>query len=147
MDAWVLELLIVRERMQGGEQRSLARDCARGLIVRIRPGVYVERVAFEALPPEGRHVVAMRALAAVASEAPVFSHWSAAVLHGLPFLGEHLDRVHVVVEDAALRGLVGVAGHVAPAGHGLTLIGGLVSPTSRGPSSTWRWPRRSKRGW
>jgi hypothetical protein len=126
MDAWTLELLVVRAAALGLERRSLARDCARGALSRVRPGVYVESGAYGALTPEGRHVVAMRALAAVAPEPPVFSHWSAAVLHGLPVFRQHLTRVHVTVDDAARRGIVAVAPHVAPLDDGDTsVVGGL----------------------
>jgi hypothetical protein len=114
MDAWTLELLVVREQTLDPDRRSLARDCARGLLQRVRPGVYVEATAYAALAPEGKHLVAMRALAAVSREIPTFSHWSAAVLRGLPVFREHLGRVHVTVDDAAKRGIVMVTGHVAP---------------------------------
>jgi hypothetical protein len=126
MDAWTLELLVVRTASIDLERRSPARDCARGLLTRVRPGAYVETAAYESLTPEGKHVVAMRALAAVAPTPPVFSYWSAAVLHGLPVFRQHLDRVHVTVEDPAQRGLVAVAGHVAQLDADETvLIGGL----------------------
>lgn len=48
------------------------------------------------------------------SDGPVvFSHWSAAVVHRLPFLGDHLGRVHVTVPDAVRRGTrSAVAAHV-----------------------------------
>jgi hypothetical protein len=126
MDAWTLELLVVRAASLDQERRSLARDCARGLLARVRPGVYVEAATYEALTPEGKHIVTMRALAAVAPQPPVFSYWSAAVLLGLPVFRQHLERVHVTVEDAAQRGLVGVAGHVAPLDAGeKVFVGGL----------------------
>jgi hypothetical protein len=130
MDPWALELLIVRERTLDLERRALARDVERGLLVRVRPGVYVERTGFLALSLEGRHLVAMRALDAVAPEPPVFSHWSAAVLHGLPILGQHLDRVHVTVEDPAQRGLVAVAGHVAPLEASEVVLVGTLRTTA-----------------
>lgn len=114
MNPWIIELLVVRARTLDLERRSLARDVGKGLLVRARPGVYVERAAFEALTPESQHVVAVRALAAVATTPPVFSHWSAGVLLGLPVDRKHLDRVHVTVQDPADRGLVGVLAHVAP---------------------------------
>jgi hypothetical protein len=132
MNPWTLELLIVRDRATDAERRALARDAERGLLHRVRPGVYVDRVAYEACSPEQRHLVAMRSLAAVASSPPVFSHWSAAVLHGLPVLGrDRLGRVHVTVGDAADRGLVGVAAHVAPLESGeRSLIGPLLATSA-----------------
>ncbi len=123
-----MELVVARATALDLERRALARECVRGVLVRARPGVYVEAAAFAALSPEGRHVVAMRALDAVASEPPVFSHWSAAVLHGLPVFREHLARVHVTVDDPARRGLVSVAGHVAPLEEEETVrVGGLLA--------------------
>ena len=129
MDPWSLELLLSRDQLSDAARRTLARDAEKRLLHRVRPGVYVERIAFEALSPEARHIVAMRALAAVCPTPPVFSHWSAAVLLGLPVLGrEHLDRVHLTVEDPADRGLVGVAAHVAPVQDGeRTVVGGLLA--------------------
>ena len=113
MDPWLLELIVVKNGSYGGAERgALSRDVARGLLHRVRPGVYVEAAAWQAIGVVGRHVVAMRALDAVAPARPGFSHWSAAVVHGLPFIGRRLDRVHVTVGDAAMRGLSGVAGHV-----------------------------------
>ncbi|WP_375400302.1 hypothetical protein [uncultured Amnibacterium sp.] len=130
MNPWSLELLVVREQALDLERRSLARDCVRGLLHRVRPGVYVEREGYKALTVEGSHVVAMRALAAVAPEPPQFSHWSAAVLHGLPTLGQHLDRVHVTVQDPARRGSVGVGSHVAPLDVGETIVVGTLRATA-----------------
>lgn len=125
MNPWTVELLVVRERASESERRVLARDRANGLLVRVRPGVYVERLAFEALSPEGRHLVRMRAFAAVSTEPPIFCHQSAAVLHGFPLLDARLDRVHVLVEGTSGRGLVGVAAHVARIDHGVAFIGTL----------------------
>lgn len=117
MDAWNIELLVVRHGgYGGGERRAISRDVQRGLLRRIRQGVYVERAPWDAAQgfdgDRERHIVAMRALAAVAPRPPVFSHWSAAVLHGLPFVGPHLDRVHVTVPDERERGIAGVAAHL-----------------------------------
>lgn len=129
MNPWALELVLARDQVSDAARRTLARDAERGLLRRVRPGVYVERSAFDAMSPEARHVVAIRALAEVSPSPPVFSHWSAAILLGLPVLGrEHLDRVHVTVEDAADRGLVGVAAHVAPTRDGeRVFVGGLLA--------------------
>jgi hypothetical protein len=57
----------------------------------------------------------MRALDAVSIVRPVFSHWSAAVLLGLPMPpGENLTRPHVTVSSSGSRGAAGVAAHVQP---------------------------------
>lgn len=115
MDPWELELFVVRDGSHdSGERRSLARDVERGLLLRPARGAYVERTAVEAMSEEDRHVVRMRAIAAVSPGPVMFSHFSAAVLHGLPVLRRRLDRVHATVPDAGLRGRDGVAGHVFP---------------------------------
>jgi hypothetical protein len=54
----------------------------------------------------------MRALATAARRPVVFSHWSAAVGHGLAVLGPHLGKVHVTVEEPGDRYFAKVAGHV-----------------------------------
>jgi hypothetical protein len=68
MNPWTLELLVARALTRELERRSLVRDTARGLLVRVRPGVYVDRVGYEELTGAGRHLVAMRALATVAPD-------------------------------------------------------------------------------
>lgn len=114
MDPWTVELLVVRRATSETERRVLAGDCARGLLHRARPGVYVERAAFESMTPEQQHIVSIRAYAAVAQAPPVFSHWSAAVLLGVPVLRARLDRVHVAFETPDGRSIRGVAAHVMP---------------------------------
>lgn len=119
VDAWDVELIVVRNAgYTGGERRSVSRDVERGLLVRVRQGVYVDRRWWDGLTgwegARARHIVAIRALAEVAAEPPVFSHWSAAVLHGLPTVGDRLGRVHVTLPDVRRRGLNDVAGHVFP---------------------------------
>lgn len=113
-DPWRLELIAVRDGSYGGgERRSLTRDVERGLLLlRVRQGVHVERTAFELLSPEDQHIVRMRAFAAASPEPVVFSHWSAAVLHGLPVLRRRLAKVHTTVRRAGARGEQGVSGHL-----------------------------------
>lgn len=120
MNPFLIELTVVRGDAFGvAERRSLARDVERGLLVRIRRGVYAHRGVWDGLTPEARHVVAMRALAAVSCEPPVFSHWSAAVGRSVPVLDRRrLRRVHVTSTRDARRTLQGVAVHefsVSPA--------------------------------
>lgn len=115
VDPWTLELIVVRASQDGRERVALSRDAARGLLLRLRRGVYVERAAFEQLGPEGRHLVRMRAFAAAAPRPVAFSHWSAAVAHRLPVMAERLQQVHVAVADRAARNRDGVVGHLLPA--------------------------------
>ena len=111
-----VELLVVPARMlDPALSRALARDVERGLRVRIRRGVYVDRPAWELLEPVEKHLLAMRALDAASDRRPVFSHWSAVALLGLPtFIGKDLVRPHVIVPSAGSRGAVRVGQHVLP---------------------------------
>ncbi|MEW1707236.1 hypothetical protein AB0230_08345 [Microbacterium sp. NPDC089190] len=60
---------------------------------RIRPGVYTERAGWGELPPWNRYLLRVHAFRIVNPEA-VFSHESAAALHGLPTFG-HPRHIHL----------------------------------------------------
>ncbi len=62
-------------------------------LVRVRAGVYAEARSWHALPPWDRYLARVHAFALV-STGTVFSHESAAALHGLPLFGEPRD-IHV----------------------------------------------------
>lgn len=113
MTPWTLEILTIRNGSHSGaERRSLSRDVERGLLVRLRSGAYVERRAYEAMTPEGRHIVRMRAFAAVSDRPPMFSHWSAAVVRGYPVHRSRLEVVHTTVDERRGRGQEGVSAHL-----------------------------------
>lgn len=111
-DPWRVEIIAVRGSHSGAERRALSRDAERGRILRLLPGTYVERLGFEGLAEEDQHIVRMRAAAAATSAPVVFSHWSAAVLHGLPVLRARLAVLHVVSEDPDARHRRGLAVHL-----------------------------------
>jgi alkylhydroperoxidase/carboxymuconolactone decarboxylase family protein YurZ len=78
MGPWSLEIIVVRNGTHdAAARRALSRDVERGLLVRIRQGAYLERTTSEAMSPEDRHIVRIRAFAAVSPVPPVFAHWSA----------------------------------------------------------------------
>lgn len=113
VDPWRIELIaVLHASHSSGERKSLTLDVERGLLLRLRKGVYVDRAAFEELTPEEQHIVLMRAFAVASPEPVVFSHWSAAVLHGLPVLRHRLRTVHVTTQRPGARGEQGVTGHV-----------------------------------
>ena len=128
VDPWLCDLIVVRNGSHfASERQSLSRDVAHGRLIRVRLGVYVTSDEWCGADETGRHVIRMRALAAISDRAPVFSHWSAAVLHGLPFSGPHLNRVHITRPGGGDRAPQGVAphSHAFAAGaltthHGLT---------------------------
>ncbi len=116
VNPWLVDLVVVRGSFSGGERRSITRDVERGRLVRVRPGVYVLTATWLLLDARSRHVVRLRALVATSDAPPVFSHWSAAVVHRLPFLCQHrMEQVHVTVDEQERRGTrAGVRAHVLP---------------------------------
>jgi hypothetical protein len=62
---------------------------------RVRRGRYVSTQAAAGLSPEQRHVVLAKALLPVLSPDAVFSHVSAAAVHGLPLPWRSLSQAHV----------------------------------------------------
>ncbi|GAA2748887.1 hypothetical protein [Amnibacterium kyonggiense] len=112
IDPWRLELVVVGASARTSTERAaISRDVERGRLLRVIPRAYVERDAFESLSPEQQHLVRIRAASATAPEPLVVSHWSAAVLHGLPVLRSRLLDVHVVVSPGLDRRRAGLAFH------------------------------------
>jgi hypothetical protein len=89
----------------------LARAAEAGRLLALRRGVYVEQEAFDALDQRMQHLVRVTALQAVVDRPIVLSHWSAAVVHGLPVPHARLERVHVTVPPGANRAIGGAAPH------------------------------------
>jgi hypothetical protein len=69
--------------------------------VRIARGAYVARTEWEALDERARARLRLVAHHRTRATPPLFSHWSAAVLHGLPIVGDHLESIHVAVGRAS----------------------------------------------
>lgn len=86
---------------RGLSSQALSRAVTSGDLVRLRPGFYVEGAARK-LPRESRHVLSILA-ADAALDSPVFSHSSAALLHGLPAWGLPLGRVSTAAHGARNR--------------------------------------------
>lgn len=108
-----LELVVVpRHWEESAQLRALGRDVERGIRVRVRRGVYADAGRFADLAPADRHLVELRALDSVSAVRPVFSHWSAVVLHGLPFLRDRTAEVHTSVPLPGRRGISGVHAHL-----------------------------------
>ncbi|MCC2334641.1 hypothetical protein [Cellulomonas wangsupingiae] len=74
----------------------MQRRAASGQVVRVRRGTYVGADEWQGLDERAREVVRVRAVHAAAARAPVFSHWSAAAVLGLPVIGRRDAGVHVV---------------------------------------------------
>lgn len=74
-----------------------ARAVAAGREVRVARGVYLGAEDWQLLSDRARYELVVRAVATTRRNRPVLSHWSAAVIHGLPMLGPWPDSVHVTV--------------------------------------------------
>ncbi|MFS0713011.1 hypothetical protein ABC195_03950 [Microbacterium sp. 2P01SA-2] len=95
------ELILRRDARRGGETAGLDRAVGAGELVRVRRGVYIAASRWSAARPEERMRLRAHALAAVATRDPVFSHATAAALHGLPVHRGDDARVHTLEVGAA----------------------------------------------
>jgi len=89
-------LVLARDVAAHGESRwQLDRRVARGELVRVRRGAYVAHDVWQGLAPAARHRMLVHATRWAARDEPVFSHESAAAIHGIPFVGDWPSRAHV----------------------------------------------------
>lgn len=107
-----VEIIVAREiRARGEQTRSLESGARSGLFTRIRPGVYAVSAEWRAAEPRDRHRAAMDALVATSARVPVFSHESAALMHGIPVIGTWPELPHIVASDSGHRPPVNVITH------------------------------------
>lgn len=105
-----------------------------GHFLRLRPGVYVTAAEWAAAPPDRRHRLLMDAFRASASHEPVFSHESAALVHGIPVVGNWPSRPHTIEPEpqaVSRRTRTGVIVHrprhrVEPTRIGDHVVTGLI---------------------
>ncbi|QLD12188.1 hypothetical protein [Microbacterium oleivorans] len=90
------ELILWRDAHARGETATLDRAVGAGEVLRVRRGVYVAASRWAGARPEQRMRLRAHALAAVATRPPVFSHATAAALHGLPIHRGDDGRVHTL---------------------------------------------------
>ena len=107
------DLQLAAERPFGELSRqSLARQARTGLSVRVARGGYEEAAVWEQLTPRERHIVRARAMTATGRQLPVLSHFTAAAVHGLPFLGSWPDEIHTIIgKSTGGRSRSGVVKH------------------------------------
>lgn len=99
------ELGRIRRTKTGDRVADDGRD-----LERIRPGVYAHRQDWAAASTEGRVIARAHALGLIADDA-VFSHETAAALHGLPLFRPDRTRVHLTVSHARPGSAVGTIRH------------------------------------
>ena len=88
-------------REAGVPPHSFQRLCVEGVLHCIRRGVYVTEDRWRRADAGERYRLLVRATALAARSQPVFSHQSAAVLHGLPIIGGWPDTVHTITSGAS----------------------------------------------
>jgi len=82
------------------ESRRLSRAADRGTLVRIKRGAYLDAAVWAELPGHRKHFARVLAFAR-SHPGAVFSHQSAAVLHGLPLIGPIPIIVQVLAQRAS----------------------------------------------
>ncbi|MCU1480272.1 MAG: hypothetical protein JWQ19_1058 [Subtercola sp.] len=82
----------------GGDRHALSRAVSRGDAHRIRRGVYIAASRWSLLNPDERYLLRCRAECDSKESRPVLSHWSAAVVHGIPVIDGWPPTVHRLVE-------------------------------------------------
>jgi hypothetical protein len=114
-------------RGRRSDSEALSRGVRSGTHVRLVPGVFVESGKWDTSSPLARYRMRLVATAATMSPDAVFSHLSAAVIHGLPVLGSLPDVVDVTVpQTSGGRSTAHVRRRAAPLQHDEVLsVGGF----------------------
>jgi hypothetical protein len=94
------EIITSRMLRAGGDStRHIELGTRAGRFIRLRPGAYVTADEWTRAEPVDRHHMAIDALLRTANRPPVFSHASAALLHGIPVLGGWPEVAHIVESE------------------------------------------------
>ncbi|WP_167138276.1 hypothetical protein [Diaminobutyricimonas sp. TR449] len=103
-----------RLTLNEGDRRKLAQAATRGAQSRVARGVYMDAAAWAQLDEDLRYLARVRAVVGTRRNRPVLSHWSAAVVHGLPIVGRWPNAVHTTVAPTAGgRNRNGIVAHTA----------------------------------
>ncbi|PYY50159.1 hypothetical protein [Curtobacterium sp. MCBD17_023] len=95
--------------------RALQRGHRAGRLVRLRPGVFLDRSVWESLDPAARHLALARAVAPALPLTTAFSHQTAALVHGWPLIAPPPERVHVIDDHAMTTAhRSGIVRHAGP---------------------------------
>jgi len=97
--AWRDAFTLVREDA-GSDFDRIRPKVRAGEVVRLLRGVYYPADAWERETPRERHLTIARAVVLLRSRRIVFSHRTAAVVWGLPLLGDPPESVHAVSRRA-----------------------------------------------
>ncbi|MDW4571170.1 hypothetical protein R8Z57_00080 [Microbacterium sp. M3] len=101
------------------------RSVAKGVLVKVRHGVYASAPAWKSLPPWDRYLARVHAAALIHPDA-IFCLESAAALLGMPVFGDPVD-VHILVPArCASRLIAGVRAHRSSEDRTIVELGGLA---------------------
>jgi hypothetical protein len=104
-------LIFARDRVAMGESPSvLERHLKRGELTRIRRGTYVSSERWQTADSVARHRLSMQAIVDHGDADAVFSHQSAAIIWGIPIIGELPASPHLMFP--AERGITRRAGAI-----------------------------------
>lgn len=125
-DDWRDRYILSAGLTNPGERAAFYRAAARGVFVRVHPGVYLRNDDWAVLDFDGRHLARMQAIHLVRPET-TFSHLSAALVWGLPVVGGGLAVPHSVTSaSGGGRSMNGLHRHTSSRRFGVTTRGGLV---------------------
>ncbi|CDJ98852.1 conserved hypothetical protein [Microbacterium sp. C448] len=127
IDPYDVELTRTSDLTRAGlTSRQVQKLIDDGTFVRVRRGIFAQGKGWSELRAEGRMVVVARAWQMSAGIEPVFSHITAAALHGLPLFRTGPHRVHTVIPEPRKGSAPGVIRHRGATDVGLTTVRGLV---------------------
>ena len=106
------QLTFVRDLFDSFETRHQHARAVRARAERrVARGVYMDATDWAALDDDEKYAARVRAIALTRTHRPVLSHWSAAVIHGLPVVGNWPTDVHSTAPMAGGRSRAGVVRH------------------------------------
>jgi len=125
-DEWRDRYILSAGLTNPGERAALYRAAARGVFVKVHPGVYTRSEDWKHLDFDGRHIARMQAIHLV-RPATIFSHLSAALAWGLPVVGGALAVPHSMSRaSGGGRSMNGLHRHTGNRPFGVTARGGLT---------------------
>lgn len=90
-------IAVAQAEAAGGSGRAMREACRRGLLVRVRRGIYCPRAVWDDLDARERHILEIRAVSSRVEGPHLVAGPSAAALWGLPFAASDGDDVTLLV--------------------------------------------------
>jgi hypothetical protein len=140
-DAFAIPLSTTRTLTRAGlTGRQINRHVQTGAIKRVRRGIYVSSAETGTLTPEQWRILRARAWQAASDEPPVFSHATAAAVHGLPVFRSRDERTHVITPNPRDHLAPDISRHRGSTDAGVIEVRGLlITDLARTMSSVARF--------